>query len=116
MCCEDSKQLNFTYILLQPEVNPTKLVVPTSLQMGWVESPPYFCTASETARDIAEVYTNTPVGSLPTNKFTWHTRGDEVASKLPKTSDSPTMLRYGLEVKAALETFPLENLNKLFLV
>jgi hypothetical protein len=33
-----------------------KLVVPTSPQMGWVESPPYFCAASETARDVAMDY------------------------------------------------------------
>ena len=31
-----------------------ELVVPRSLQMGWCESPPFFCTASETARDIIE--------------------------------------------------------------
>ena len=65
MCCEDGEQLNFTYVLPQPEGNPISLVVSTSLQMGWVEPPPYFCLASKMAGDIAEVYTNTPVGSLP---------------------------------------------------
>jgi hypothetical protein len=98
MCCEDGKQWNFTYVLPQPEGNPIRLVVSTSLQMGWVESPPYFCLTSKTARDIAEVYTNTPVGSLPPHKFTHHMCGDAEASKLPKTSDTPTMLRYRLEV------------------
>jgi hypothetical protein len=98
MCCEDGKQWNFTYVLPQPEGNPIRLVVSTSLQMGWVESPPYFCLASKMARDIAEVYTNTPVGSLPPHKFMHHTCGDAEASKLPKTSHTPTMLRYRLEV------------------
>ena len=46
-----------------------KLVVPTSLQMGWVEFPPYFCALSETGRDVAEQYIETPVGSLAEHKF-----------------------------------------------
>jgi len=46
---------NFCYVL--PRVNeedPIEIVRPTCLQMGWCESPPLFCTASETARDIAQ--------------------------------------------------------------
>jgi len=35
-------------------VNDTELVVPTSLQMGWSESPTYFCASSETARDVIQ--------------------------------------------------------------
>jgi hypothetical protein len=31
---------NFAYVLPQPPGEPIKIVVPTSLQMGWVESPP----------------------------------------------------------------------------
>ena len=46
-----------------------KLVVPIALQMGWVESPPYFCAASETGRDVAAQYVHTPVGSLVDHKF-----------------------------------------------
>ena len=46
---------NFCYVL--PSLKPTnsiddiELVVPNSLQMGWCESPPLFCSGSETARD-----------------------------------------------------------------
>lgn len=49
---------NFVYVL--PSTSDTtnldeiELVVPRSLQMGWCESPPFFCAASETARDIIE--------------------------------------------------------------
>jgi hypothetical protein len=46
---------NFDYVL--PPVNPDdppELVVPDALQMGWSESPAFFCAATETARDIAE--------------------------------------------------------------
>jgi hypothetical protein len=37
--CEEGEQWNFSYVLPQPEGCPFKLVIPTSLQMGWVESP-----------------------------------------------------------------------------
>jgi hypothetical protein len=37
--------------------------------MGWVESPPYFCAASETAQDVAVDYIETTVGGLPAHKF-----------------------------------------------
>jgi len=46
---------NFCYVL--PRLNeddPIEVVRPTCLQMGWTESPPLFCTATETARDIAQ--------------------------------------------------------------
>ncbi|HEY9814735.1 MAG TPA: hypothetical protein V6D20_02865, partial [Candidatus Obscuribacterales bacterium] len=40
-----------------PKLDPaedTHIVIPASLQMGWTSSPPFFCAASETGRDIAE--------------------------------------------------------------
>jgi hypothetical protein len=58
MCCEEGEEWNFSYVFPQAEDQPTIIVVPTSLQMGWVESPPYFCAASETARDVAIDYIN----------------------------------------------------------
>ena len=45
---------NFAYVL--PAITATDeptLVIPDSLQMGWSESPPFFCAATETARDVA---------------------------------------------------------------
>ncbi len=45
----------FCYILLNTDVHaPTQLVVPTCLQMGWCEAPPFFCTTSETTWDIVQ--------------------------------------------------------------
>ena len=70
--CEKGEEWNFVYILPQLEGGPIKLVVPKSLQMGWIESAPYFCAASETARNVADDYFETPVGSLPTHKFVQH--------------------------------------------
>jgi hypothetical protein len=89
----------FAYVLPQRSDEPIRLVVPTSLQTGWVELPPYFCAASETARDIAIDYANTGLGSLPTHKFTHYTTGDADASKLPrKATTRGQALRYSIEV------------------
>ena len=43
---------NFAYVLPQPPGMPIKIVVPLALQMGWVESPSYFCAVTECARDL----------------------------------------------------------------
>ena len=61
---------NFCYII--PSVDPsdtlddTRIVVPNALQMGWCESPPFFCAASETARDIIASLLHT---DLPPHAF-----------------------------------------------
>jgi hypothetical protein len=31
-----------------------QLVIPDALQMGWSESPPFFCAATKTARDVIQ--------------------------------------------------------------
>ena len=54
----DSDAWNFCYVLPKDggydNIDDTLIVVPNCLQMGWTESPPYFCTASETARDVIQ--------------------------------------------------------------
>jgi len=74
MVCREGAEYNFAYVMPQPPGEPVRIVIPTSLQMGWVESPGYFCTASETARDVAEKYVRTPVGSNGSHKFLHHTQ------------------------------------------
>ena len=64
MDCAAGEELNVAYVLPQEEGETLTLVVPTSLQMGWVESPPYFCAATETSRDISTEYIETEVNSL----------------------------------------------------
>ena len=44
-------------------------MVPTLIQIVWIESPPYFCTASETGRDVAKQYVKTATGLFSTHKF-----------------------------------------------
>ena len=95
--CEDGEDWNFAYVLPQEEGKPIKLIVPTSLQMGWIESPQFFCAASETGRDVAADYVETPVGSMKDHKFIEHAaQGDDFNSLLPTKPSSK--LSYMLEV------------------
>jgi len=45
---------NFCYVLPGEPGEEPMIVVPLCLQMGWCESPAFFCSASETARDMAQ--------------------------------------------------------------
>jgi len=81
--CARDDEWNFAYVLPQLPGAPTKLVIPNSLQMGWVESPTYFCAASETARDVATQYIEHPVGTIPDHPF----------AHLAMTSDSINTIR-----------------------
>jgi len=56
---------NFAYLLPAQPGEPVQLVIPTSLQMGWCESPPFFCSATETARDVAQQMINDTTTALP---------------------------------------------------
>ena len=67
--CRQGEEWILSYVWPQEPDEPRRLVVPSLLQMGWVESAPYFCTASKTARDIAVKYIETKIGSLPEHKF-----------------------------------------------
>ena len=60
--CKEGQEWNFAYVLPQPGGKPGKIVVPTSLQMGWIELPTYFCAALETGQDVVAQYIETPVG------------------------------------------------------
>ena len=45
--------LSLAVLLSQADGEPPLVAIPLSLPMGWVESPPYFCAATETAADLA---------------------------------------------------------------
>jgi hypothetical protein len=53
MLVAEDQQWNFAYTL-PGAVGPPRIVVPHALQMGWTESPGYFCAATETGRDIMQ--------------------------------------------------------------
>ena len=75
-----------------------KLVVPTSIQMGCIESPPYFCTVSETGRYVAEQCIKTPVGSLAQNNFVKLMEVNSEFGELQKKDTSNEPFNYMLEV------------------
>ncbi len=87
MAVNDDDAWNFCYVL--PSLTPTsnlddvELVVPNSLQMGWCESPPYFCSGTETARDIIERMFRHE--DLPPHYFEKIMMRDLAEDKLPST-------------------------------
>jgi hypothetical protein len=95
--CQAGKEWNFAYVLPSSHGPDPTLFIPTSLQMGWIESPTYFCVASETARDVAAKYANMPIGSIPPHKFLRHTQTHEDYHQLPPVSPDGE-LQYMLEV------------------
>jgi hypothetical protein len=96
--CQDGEERNFAYVLPQKEGEPTRLFVPTSLQTGWVESPPYFCAASEMARDVASKYAEARIGALDDHKFSKFARGSKAFEDLPEKAGNSQVLRYCYEV------------------
>ncbi len=96
--CEVGEEFNFAHVLPQAAGMPIVIVIPTLLQRGWVESPPYFCAAVETARDITLDYSNTPIGSITPHKFVNYVRGDNNFKVLPATSEDKNNCQYGLKV------------------
>eukprot|EP00957_Ditylum_brightwellii_P057572 4365090-Ditylum_brightwellii.AAC.1 len=52
MIVPEDQRWNFCYIIPDPPGHPIRIVVPSSLQMGWRESPGYFCDATFTVRNI----------------------------------------------------------------
>ena len=98
--CEAGEEWNFAYVL--PSSIATKdilLVVPTSLQMGWIESPPYFCVASETARDVAAMYAERPLQDRRNHRALHHTQThDDYKNLKPAREAQDPPLRYLLEV------------------
>jgi hypothetical protein len=97
--CAEGEEWNFAYVLPQLNKKSTLLVVPKALQMGWIESPPYFCAATETGRDIATQYIETPVGSRADHKFLPLTQQSEAFTQLDNdTPPSCKKLRYLVEV------------------
>jgi hypothetical protein len=54
MLVHEADKWNFAYALPGTVGDPIRLIIPHALQMGWTESPGYFCAATETGRDIMQ--------------------------------------------------------------
>ncbi len=84
--CEEGEEWNFAYVLPNSDGHSTKLVIPDSLQLGYIKSPPYFCVISKTGWDVAEQYIETPIGSKRRHKFLAHTERTQAYQTLSKQS------------------------------
>jgi hypothetical protein len=72
MVVEPDARWNFAYVMPSADGQPIRLVIPRALQMGWNESPAYFCATTETARDVAQCWidSNTRLAEHPMESFT----------------------------------------------
>ena len=95
--CAAGEEWNFAYVLPSSKPGHPLLVVPTSLQMGWIESPPYFCAASETARDCAQAYSDTKLGSHQPHRALKYSTTSSSYDELPVTSPN-SAFNYLMEV------------------
>jgi hypothetical protein len=95
---EDGVKWNFVYVLPQHPGQLCYFMVLTSLQMRWVESPPFFCAASETTRDVAQDYLKMTIGTLPLHKFIHYVIGNQAYNELPERYDLFNFFRYLLKV------------------
>jgi hypothetical protein len=66
MIVEESSRWNFAYVLPVAPDAPTQLVIPSALQIGWNQSPAYFCSATKTGRDVAQAWIDQKT-ELPTH-------------------------------------------------
>ena len=99
--CAAGEEWNFAYVLpssITGNIDDVVLVIPTSLQMGWIESPPYFCAASETARDVAASYAELPMNTQHSHRFIPHTTTNDAYNDLPARAPNNDDLFYMFEV------------------
>ena len=66
MIVEKEQRYNFAYVLPTKPGMETMIVVPSALQMGWNESPAYFCATTETVRDVSQAWIDDQA------KLPWH--------------------------------------------
>ena len=90
MIVSEEDSWNFCYTIPPPSkqtpLDDIEIVVPTSLQMGWCESPPFFCAATETGRDIIEELIKRPNQIPPHPMEHWMIDGTNIKNpKQPKT-------------------------------
>ena len=88
MCVSEEDAWNFAYVLPQEHLDEEiYLVIPDALQMGWCESPAFFCAATETARDVAENYhaTNAILPEHPNEKNSSQYRLEEITNSQERT-------------------------------
>jgi hypothetical protein len=83
MIVKEEEVWSFCYVMPDPPGDPIRIVVPSALQMGWTESPAYFCTATETARDVIQGLVADKV-QLPPHCFEHYMHPDKPAKRSKK--------------------------------
>jgi hypothetical protein len=112
MVVPEKDEYNFAYVLpqLPGDDSEPQIVVPSSLQMGWKHSPPYFCAASETGRDVGEHLLHQDIGSLPPHPFEKHMLDPMDPALLRRSTEHPdswdecALPDYTVKLKSLLET------------
>ena len=66
MVANEKDAWNFAYVLpLENANDDVELVIPDALQMGWSESPRFFCSATKTAQDLPQKYFTEDIPCTP---------------------------------------------------
>jgi hypothetical protein len=86
MIVEQDSRWNFAYVMPGMPGTPVRLVVPSALQMGWNESPAYFCATTETTRDVAQTWIDEGTHK-PTHPMESFTEPENPAK--PQASEGP---------------------------
>ena len=79
----ESDKWNFSNLLSDASGDSVRLI-PHALQMGWTESPGYFCAATKTGRDIMQALINGGTW-LPPHVFDSYMHPDEVVRRQSST-------------------------------
>jgi hypothetical protein len=96
MIVESGKEINFVYQLPEYHKQPGKwFVIPSALQMGWMNSPAYFCFATEAGQIVIQRLLALMIdsGALPN-----HTHESLCATVTTQTWQKPTELLVFLRV------------------
>jgi len=86
MIVEREARWNFAYVMPGKPGEEKMIVVPSALQMGWNESPAYFCATTETVRDVSQAWIDHKT-KLPVHPMEIHTSPTEPARR--QSSDGP---------------------------
>ena len=108
---DPAKQHEFCYALPPAEDDDPSdplILVPSALQMGWTSSPPFFCAATETGRDIAD--TLVKASSLPDHPMVDATLDPEFEPLLrdvphPSTWDTDALPEIAKKLNHLFEVF-----------
>ena len=86
---EPAQKWNFCYVMPDPPGARTRIVVPSALQMGWAESPAYFCAATETGRDLIDMLLREGV-ELPEHPLEEFMKPNDIPKTAPPGAEERT--------------------------